>query len=122
MRPNTAFLKQLVTSFKGSNVVIYSVPAGMSVRTTLKYGLSNLYRHQIAWGSFTCARVQRPLFFTSRYGNDRRRYAASNTLTPAEDLLSLELNSKITTFLTTYGKTLTKDEWLKNYPQPTETS
>jgi len=39
-----------------------------------------------------------------------------------EDSLSLELNSKITTFLTTYGKTLTKGEWLQKYPQPTETS
>lgn len=31
MRPNTAALKRLVTTLKGSNVVIYSVPAGMSV-------------------------------------------------------------------------------------------
>ncbi len=34
------------------------------------------------------------------------------TVTPAEDSQSLELNSKITTFLTSNGKTSTKDKWL----------
>ena len=35
------------------------------------------------------------------------------TITPAGDLKLLELNSKITTFLTSKGKTFTKDEWLR---------
>ncbi|MCJ1364640.1 hypothetical protein MMC16_003754 [Acarospora aff. strigata] len=89
MRPNTALLKRLVTTFKGSNVIIYSVPAG----TKLPGDLLLVHEH------------------CDHY-----------SLQAATEMTVEELNSKITTFLTNYGKTLTKDEWLQKYPQPTETS
>lgn len=33
----------------------------------------------------------------------------------------IELNTKITDFLTIHGKAFSKDQWLEGYPRPTET-
>ncbi|KAA6412905.1 MAG: hypothetical protein FRX48_03898 [Lasallia pustulata] len=44
------------------------------------------------------------------------------SLQASNEMTLQELNTKITSFLSTAGQRLTKDQWLQRYPEPPESS
>ncbi|KAL2859976.1 uncharacterized protein BJX67DRAFT_386463 [Aspergillus lucknowensis] len=89
MRPNSPTQQNLVRSFRGSTVYVYSIPAGVELPDDL------ILVHE----------------FGDHYSLQARKSMTVD-----------ELNAKITNFLTTSGERLTKEEWLKKYPQATESA
>ncbi|KAG6062686.1 hypothetical protein E4U30_003513 [Claviceps sp. LM220 group G6] len=90
MGPNSVYQQSLVSwRFRGSDVIVYSVPKGTSLPDDL------VLVHER----------------TDHY-----------SLQPAEQMTIDNLNTKITEFMRANAKVFTREQWLKAYPEATESS
>ncbi|EER42717.1 conserved hypothetical protein [Histoplasma capsulatum H143] len=105
MRPNSATQQNLVRSFKGSTIYVYSVPEGTELPDDL------ILVHE--FGDHYSLQAKEEMTVE---GKSRGQYRAKGNFAKA----SLELDGKITNFLSTKGRRLTREEWLNQYPQATE--
>ena len=81
-------------------------------------------RNQIARRSHFGTRTHRPLFSSSGQGNDgsRSAYYLRCNIHNVLSSLSSELNDKITTFLESYGRMMSREQWVLAYTTAKETA
>ncbi|EZF71786.1 hypothetical protein H105_06044 [Trichophyton soudanense CBS 452.61] len=104
MRPNTLKMQQNAASLRGSSACIYKLDAGIRIPDDL------ILVHE----------------FKDHYSLQARNIMTVEGKPDAESIdygltNRLDLNAKITRFLEGSGRCLSKDEWLREYPEATET-